>query len=347
VPHVRTRRRGRWSSGANPDLTSTTSPATTSPADTPLNPAQARANQLLRSPGDARPSFDAELGARLRARLEDDVAPAAAALEAAAVDRVFIGKYALGTVHGCEARHLALEARPFELGSSLVAGTVAHRAIQYSQYWDRAPVPADLVDAALDRLVAEEDRNGLWFRSASAPEQAVVRGVAVERVTKFLECFPPLRRTWLPVLESSLRAELAGGRIVLSGRVDLMVGRSVGLTAGKAFVDFKSGGPFPGHVDDLRFYALLETLRLGVPPFRVASYYLEQGDIVGEDVTEGVLEAAAARAADGAVKIVELRLGQREPRRRAGPSCGRCPLAVGCDEAERLVEAPDDEDGPP
>ena len=177
--------------------------------------------------------------------------------------------------------------------------------------------------------MAEQDRNGLWLATASSAERAEVRGTAVDRVTKFLECFPPLRRSWWPVLESPLRAELGGGRIVLSGRVDLVLGRTVGLVAGKAFVDFKTGSRFPGHVDDLRFYALLETLRLGVPPFRLASYYLDQGDIVSEDVTEAVLEAAAARAADGVVKLVELRLAEREPTRRAGPSCRRCPLVDG------------------
>ena len=54
---------------------------------------------------------------------------------------MFIGKYALGSVHGCEARHLALEAQPFQLGAPVVAGTVAHRAIQYSQHWDRSRRP--------------------------------------------------------------------------------------------------------------------------------------------------------------------------------------------------------------
>ena len=83
-----------------------------------------------------------------------------------------------------------------------------------------------------------------------------------------------------------------------------------------------------------------------MPPFRLASYYLDQGDIVSEDVTEAVLEAAAARAADGVVKVVELRLAEREPTRRAGPSCRRCPLVDGCDEARRNPDATDDdEDG--
>jgi hypothetical protein len=310
-----------------------------------LNPAQARVSALLRTPGDARPAFDADLADRLRHELEEAIAPAAAALAVAEAKPMYIGKSALGSVHGCEARHLELERQPFQLGPHVVAGTVAHRAIQYSQHWDRAPIPAELVDGALERLAEEQDRNGVWFAGASSIDRAEVRGAAVDRVTKFLECFPPLRRSWLPVLESPLRAELAGGRIVLSGRVDLVLGRTSGLVAGKAFVDFKTGARFAGHVDDLRFYALLELLRLGVPPFRLASYYLDQGDLVSEDVTEAVLAAAAARAADGVVKVVELRLAQRDPTRRPGPSCRRCPLVASCDEAWRDDDRDGDRDG--
>jgi hypothetical protein len=320
-----------------PELVTTESPAEHHPRSSSrravgpdLNPAQAHANELLRSPGGPRPTFPADLGTRLRAHLETDVAEAVTALEEASVDRLYIGKFALGSVHGCEARHVAQEAQPFRVGAPVVAGTVAHKAIQYSQHWDRQPVPAELVEAALAQLAAEQDRNGLWFEAASAPDRAEVRSAAADRVTKFLECFPPLRRSWRPVLESSLRAELGGGRIILSGRVDLVLGQSQGLVAGKAFVDFKTGGAWAGHADDLRFYALLEALRLGVPPFRLASYYLDQGDICSEDVNEDLLESAAARAADGIVKLVELKVGRRKPLRRAGPGCRRCPLNDSC-----------------
>jgi hypothetical protein len=308
-------------------------------ADAGLNPAQEHANEILRSPGGARPTFPADLGDRLRAQLEADVAEAVAALEDASVDRLYVGKYALASVHGCEARHLAQEAQPFRLGAAVVAGAAAHKAIQYSQHWDGRPVPAELVEAALAQLSAEQDRNGLWFEAASARDRAEVRSTAVDRVTKFLECFPPLRRAWRPVLENALRAALGGGRIILSGRVDLVLGQAHGLVAGKAFVDFKTGGAWSGHIDDLRFYALLEALRLGVPPFRLASYYLDQGDIFSEDVTEGLLTSAAARAADGIVKLVELKVGQREPSRRPGPACRRCPLNESCDDGHAYLVA--------
>jgi hypothetical protein len=302
-----------------------------------LNPAQRRAGEALRSSGEGRPSFPDDLSARLRAGLEAEVADAGDRLRDASIDRLFVGKYALASVHACEERHLAAEAEPFRLGPPVVAGTVAHRAVQLSQYWDGTPSPGELVAAALDRVVAEQDRSGLWFASASGPERADVRSTAVDRVTKFLECFPPLRRSWRPVLECPLRAELAEGRIVVSGRVDLVLGRSVGLVAGKAFVDFKTGGVWSGHADDLRLYALIETLRLGVPPFRLASYYLDQGEIVTEDVDEALLLSAAARLADGVVKLVDLRVGARSPQRRSGPACRRCPRKGTCEEGRAYL----------
>ena len=77
----------------------------------------------------------------------------------------------------------------------------------------------------------------------------------------FLECFPPLEARWRPVTESRLRADLCDDRIVLSGKVDLTVGRADGLRAGKVLLDLKTGGFAPAHREDLRFYALLETLR--------------------------------------------------------------------------------------
>ena len=40
-------------------------------------------------------------------------------------------------------------------------------------------------------------------------------------MSKFLECFPPLRPIWRPVTESSLWADLLDGRVRLQGKVDL------------------------------------------------------------------------------------------------------------------------------
>ncbi len=106
---------------------------------------------------------------------------------------------------------------------------------------------------------------------------------------------------------------------MFSGKVDLTLGHPEGNRAGKVLIDLKTGGFSPQHLEDLRFYALIETIRLGTPPRRVATYYLDQGKFVPEDITNDVLFAAAARLIDGTTKIVEV-LGFRtrtEP--RGGP----------------------------
>ncbi len=93
----------------------------------------------------------------------------------------------------------------------------------------------------------------------------------------------------------------------------------------------KTGRFAPHHLDDLRFYALLEILRLGVPPRRLATYYLDKGGFLPEDVTVPLLRSTVGRVAEGIVKLVELRAARREPVVRPGPSCRWCPLASTCD----------------
>ena len=72
-----------------------------------------------------------------------------------------------------------------------------------------------------------------------------------------------------------MRVDLCDERIVLRGKYDLALGRAQGTEARVLIVDFKTGDRHGSHLDDLRYYALLETIRNGVPPFRVATYYLD------------------------------------------------------------------------
>ena len=117
--------------------------------------------------------------------------------------------------------------------------------------------------------------------------------------------------------------------------------------AGKVLVDFKTGRLSPAHLEDLRFYALIETLRTGTPPRRVASYYLDQGRFVPEDVTVARLESTVARVVAGIEKMVALANGVRAPVKVTGPSCRWCPVLADCDEgrsALSLIDAADSDD---
>jgi hypothetical protein len=299
-------------------------------------PAQQDVLRMLGSPPHERPTFDPRLRGALRDDLEARLAPLAAMWSDGAT--LWVRKHDLAGVHGCEQSWLAQDAETFAWSAATARGTVSHKAIELSVHWQGEATPAGLVDEAMARVIAGTDGLGDWLASADEGERAELRSDAVERVAKFLESFPALEARWRPVTESRLRAELCDDRIVLAGKVDLTVGAAEGLVAGKVILDLKTGGLAPGHRDDLRYYALIETLRLGVPPRLLATYYLDSGRLQPEPVTEDLLWATVERTAAGAETIAALRRGDREPVLRPGPPCRWCALQATCGEGARWLE---------
>jgi hypothetical protein len=290
-----------------------------------------------------RPAFDPRLRAELREELEDELAPLVAALPDG--EALWVGKHDLNAVHGCEAIYLAQKAEPFAWTVASAVGSVAHKAIELSIHWRGEPVPGVLVDEALGRLIAGADGLGEFLGGLREAERADLRSGAVERTTMFLECFPPLEARWRPVTESRLRADLCGDRVVLRGKVDLTVGQPDGVRAGKVLLDLKTGSFSPSHREDLRFYALLETLRLGTPPRLLASYYLDGGRLQPEAVSEAVLRSALARVVAGVHALVDLRDGGRAAVLRPGAPCRWCPARHDCVEGLRWLDRRADEEG--
>jgi len=337
---------GVWPSaaGSPPRRTVSAMPAV-SPASL-LNPAQLAVLAQLGAATSDRPAFDPDLRVELRAELEDGVAsiePLLAELGATPEQPINVNKHTLSQVHGCEVNLLAEEAAGFPGWTVARArGTVAHKAIELSLNMRGEPPPVELVDHALARLTEGDHYLSEWLQALPDAERAELRAEAADRVTQFVECWPPLKAAWRPVTESSLRGELLGGRIQLRGKVDLTIGKADGTTAGKVLVDLKTGRFSPHHLDDLRFYALLEVLRLGVPPRRLATYYLDKGDFMAEDVSVSLLRSTVARTADGVVKLVELRAARREPVTRVGPSCRWCPVAATCEPGQAHMATIDD-----
>jgi CRISPR/Cas system-associated exonuclease Cas4 (RecB family) len=295
------------------------------------NPAQEEVLALLGTRAGERPTFEPPLRDELRTELEAGLHPVLDALPEGEVLR--LSKYPLAQVHGCEARFLAQREQPFAWTVASARGTIAHKAVELSIHWPAEPRPLELVDEAVERLIAHGGSLAEFLLSRPPVERAELRAEANDRVAKFLECFPPLRTAWRPVTESSVRIDLFAGRVVLQGRVDLTLGQARGPVAGKVLIDLKTGGFAPGHVDDLRFYALLETLRIGTPPVRLATYYLDSGRPHPEPVTADTLRAAVRRTVDGAIRLVEICHHDHPPVRRPGPACRWCPLRAGCADA--------------
>ena len=302
-----------------------------------LNPAQEAVLANLMGTGQERPAFDPLLPARLLDLLEERLAPV---VERLGVGELVVSKRLLQQVHQCERMAVADAQQDFAWSARSACGTVAHKAIELSVFCTDDPTPLDLVDRALGRIADADEPWGpaAFLAGADEAERAELRAEANDRVAKFLECFPPLKKRWWPVLESRARVDLCDGKVVLKGKVDLALGRREGDRARILIVDFKTGSPHHGHIDDLRFYALLDAIRSGVPPFRVASYYLDAARWHHEDVTEELLEAAAHRVADGVARWVELVVDHRGPTINPGPACGFCTERHDCVGAQQWNE---------
>ena len=148
-----------------------------------------------------------------------------------------------------------------------------------------------IAEIAADRLVEREERFAEYWGGLEPVDRDDVLMEVVRRMTMFQASFPPLkelRRELTPISEMPVKAELLGGALILSGRIDLVLGAPDALEPTRATrlaIDLKTGSAYPEYAEDLRFYALLLTLRFGVPPYRVASLFLESGEWQAEDVT--------------------------------------------------------------
>ena len=150
-----------------------------------------------------------------------------------------------------------------------------------------------------------------------------------------------MKAAWRPVLESGARYEMFDKRIIMSTKTDLTLGAS----GNKVIIDVKTGSLHPHHREELRFYALVEALRTGLAPRKLATLSLLTARIDVEDVTEGVLQAATRKTADAIRKMYELERERREPKLVPSATCRWCPLAETCstgrDYLEREEEADD------
>ena len=194
--------------------------------------------------------------------------------------------------------------------------------------------PHDLVEQAAERLTEDGAFSAYWDGL-----DALRRDENLMDAAKTLELFrstmPPLRqmrRELAPSTEWHVRVELLGGTVVLSGQLDLVLGSGRADGAARATrlaIDLKTGRAWPEHAEDMRFYALLLALRFGIPPYRVATLYLDSGEWQAEDVDERVLDRAADRVIE-AIRAAAASAAGRPGTLTPGPYCTWCPRALTC-----------------
>lgn len=288
-----------------------------------LTPAQERTLALLRR---------ADEPVTFSAAFVDEIERAATAAfeqfhERVGTTTLFVNKTRLAEVHGCEGRFMAPD--DFQWSPKKARGQVAHKAIELLLNWPGEPTPRELVDEALARLSDQDSHFGRWVAKLGPGDEAELRGHASDRLIKFMESFPPLPKSAFPTTETRARWPV-DGPILLGSKADLVIGPPDGRVSRKVIIDLKTGWVNPIHREDLRFYALVETLKIGVPPRKLVTYYLDAARADVEDVTEDVVWAALRRTLDGVHSMIELQIEGRAPELRPGTHCHWCPIRHEC-----------------
>ena len=299
----------------------------------PLTPAQSETLDLIRLPVEERITHSSDLRAQTLLDLEKATIDLVDYLD----EPLWVSKHQLQAVNGCEALYEAQKMEPFEWRLPMTRGQIFHKCVELSIHLNPGRTAFELVDEAFARLIDRNDGLADFLTSISDIERAEIRSEVSSLLQTFFETFPPLRRAWAPTTELPRKVLLHGGKIVLQGRFDLTIGRPDDLTAGRVLVELKTGRAVPHHLDDLRFYALLATLVVGVPPSLLASFYVDAGRVQIEAVDEDLLASSLKRTSNSLIRLMELRLKRTQPERRPSAACRWCPEAADCKNGQQWL----------
>ena len=253
-----------------------------------VGPAAIGSSVVERLRGDTRrrPVVDPGLAGGLRAWLEDGVATLVAPMPERGAPVVV------------DRRRL----EPWRPGEpSTLTATVVRSAVVASLF-GQVVVTGRLDDPVEDGLAALEatGRSDLvaFARGLPAAEQRSLERTVVAQAATMVSQWAMVSPGWLPRVADRLTVPLAGGRVVLRGRADLVLGAPSDGRASVCLVDVRSGDPQAAHGRYRRFVALLETVRSGAPPFRTATYYPAAGDVQVDEVTDELLAATVGEVLD-------------------------------------------------
>jgi hypothetical protein len=154
-----------------------------------------------------------------------------------------------------------------------------------------------------------------------------VRSEIAARVAMLTDAWPTIEPAWWPRVEEPVRCRLAGGAVMVSGRLDLLLGGPP--TPRRAVVVEVKGGRWrDGMRADGHLYALMVTLRDGQAPSAVVTVVAD-GTTEVEPVRPAVLATAAGRVAEALRVAASLAAGE-PPAAHPGTHCAHCPVRPTC-----------------
>jgi hypothetical protein len=242
----------------------------------------------------ARPSFDPGLAGGLRAWLED------------AAYGVVVSRGDLAPPLGLGPREL-LGPGPTaaggggEGGGGLSEDVVVSRLVHvlFRRLVVDGPIDegGDPLGDALDACRAEGPGGAAVVAAVDAlgdTARASLGAMVASHAAHLAHLVPRLAPSWMPRTDDRVAIPLAGGRVVLHGVFDLLVGLPRAGTASLCALGVCTGGSWARERRSLHYLALLETLRSGTPPFRLALLESGSGRYGIEDVREEHLRAIAS-----------------------------------------------------
>ena len=302
-------------------------PPTLAPPAAPVLAGDALVARLRGTPAE-RPPVDPGLAGGLRDWLEDELSAAVAALPVG-VGPVRVSKEAVNGVLACEAQLVAVRARRPGPTVQLARGSMVDALFRQ---WVTTGEIGDPVAEALEALAVEGDLDGIvpFVTGMAGEERRALDAEVAAHAERIRASWPVPPPSWLARTQERLVVPLAGGRVVLSGVVDLALGAPSAGRASVCIVEVKSGRRRVEHRADLHLYALLETLRSGAPPFRVGTFYTAGGELDVEPVGRDALLGALHRVVAGTRRLLRLAAGEAAVP-TPNPLCGWCPGLVGCE----------------
>ena len=288
------------------------------------------------------PTVDYDFALDLRRWMEAELAESVQAIRGGDAlphgrKQLWLNKTKVTAALGCARKHQADLGvkRSWDLRG--VQSSVTHNALRLATIMEDEQDPMQLVNNAVRSILDSGGGAAEYLASATSSELMTLQLEATQAVTAYLETFPKFTSADWPVTHKTVQADFGGGAIKVTARIDLMVGNS--LEDRKVIINLKTGGPAPLHAEDLRFYALLETLRRTGAPRRVFTYYLSNGSASSEDISCDVLQAAAERVVAAVKRTLELNAGTATPETMPDDPCKWCRVQKDCGPGTLYLES--------
>ena len=251
----------------------------------------------LRGERSTRPAVDPTLAGGLRAWLEDDLA--------VAIDGLPSGRMVDLPAWRIAQPHELADPEIDHRGRSALVHALLVQHLAFGEVMDPLVEAMSALEAAgthgllLDRI-RSLDLDGTRQLADELIANDAILGSHLGRVPS----------SWLPRSSVPIVADLCGSRVRASSHVDLLLGPPAGAVSSLCLVDIVTV-PLGEHAPDhLAATALIETLRSGAAPLRVATLSTATGEHLVLEVDDELLVGALHRLVDATVQQVQVLVAQ-------------------------------------